>query len=254
MKSTTTPCCLYEHPALRSVTGATIRPGGLALTKQAFEYLSLPACASVLDVGCGNGATLRYLQGMHAFQLFGADLSALLLYEGRRENEWLNVVQAVGDYLPFKSGLFNAILAECSLSLMPDLRQSLLEIRRILRPGGYLVITDLYLRNQVATGASRDSRLSLMQCCLRGAQTEPELLSCFSEAGFSICFWKDCSEFLRSLTAQLVFNYGSMQNFWQKTLPGLSVPDAFDLQLAISKAKPGYFLCILHHDGEIKTS
>jgi arsenite methyltransferase len=54
-------CRVYELPGVQRVTGATIRPGGLALTRRAVALADLPAGAWALDVGCGAGATVDYL-------------------------------------------------------------------------------------------------------------------------------------------------------------------------------------------------
>ncbi len=68
------PLNLHESREMRSVTGPTIRPGGLTLTERAFAFCSLPERARVLDVGCGVGATVEFLCREH-LGAFGVDTS-----------------------------------------------------------------------------------------------------------------------------------------------------------------------------------
>jgi len=121
--------CLYEQPALRQMAGETIRPGGLALTDEALALAALPAGASVLDVGCGAGATVAHLAARHGLAAFGLDLSRALLGSHPRANAPL--VQGRGEQLPIASGRLDAIVAECSLSTMEDADQVLGEFARV---------------------------------------------------------------------------------------------------------------------------
>jgi arsenite methyltransferase len=95
-------CRIYELPGVQRVTGATIRPGGLALTRRAVALADLPAGARVLDVGCGAGATLDYLAGL-GLRATGIDPSAKLLEQGTAEKltRAYPFTQGRGETLPF---------------------------------------------------------------------------------------------------------------------------------------------------------
>lgn len=114
--------------------------------------------ADVLDAPCGYGRHSIPL-ARAGFRVVGADRSSVLLEEARRragEGEWPRWVQADYRGLPFADGSF-----DCVLNLFSSLgyrgeegdRRTLSELRRVLRPGGALVIETMH----------RDRLLSVFQ-------------------------------------------------------------------------------------------
>lgn len=126
--------------ALRGVTGGPLRPGGLALTKRALDFCALPPGARVLDAGCGPGDTLALLNGM-GLGAWGLDVDEDYVREaGRHGKTFLAPLEATG--LP--DDCFDAVFCECVLNLTRR-PEALREIGRILKPGGLLVATDIFL-------------------------------------------------------------------------------------------------------------
>ncbi len=211
----------------------TARPGGIALTERSIEICSLSPKARVLDVGCGSGATLRWLrEGPH--RVFGIDASLSIL---RGCNpEWTPVVQGRGENLPLASGVIDAILTECVLSLVSNLKQVLDEINRLLVMGGCFIFSDVYARDETGISTLRQFELN---GCLKGMLTQPEITSALSLSGFELETWEDHSEMLRGLSGSLIQAYAA------QLVPHSShAGDALDFQLALLKAKPGYYLAI----------
>lgn len=227
-------CRVYEQESVRAVTGPAIRPGGLELTRTLLARSELPAGAAVLDVGCGPGATVEYLTGL-GFAAIGLDPSLTLLQAGQERAPGLTAIQSPGECLPLAAGQFAAVLAECSLSLMGRPAAALAEFARVLRPGGRLLLSDLYLRQPAVAPALR--RLPLA-CCLTGAMSQNELLALLDTAGFTLLDWADHTAALKYFTGQLIFAHGSLAEFWG-CITGGPVDGA-----AISAAKPGYFALI----------
>lgn len=218
---------------MRAALGDTLRPGGFALTERALAACTLPAGARVLDVGCGLGATVHYLRAL-GYRAVGIDLSARLLETGHQRDADAPLLQAAGEQLPLPSAHFAAVLTECSLSAMGDADAALAECYRVLAPGGYLLINDIYARNPA--GIARLRELPLMSC-LSGAMSQAEVTDKVLAHGFQLTLWEDHTEQLRQQAAQ-----GALAGVWQCTpVAGL---DALDMQLIIAKAKPGYFLLI----------
>jgi ubiquinone/menaquinone biosynthesis C-methylase UbiE len=87
----------------------------------------------VLDVGCGAGQTLiACYGGRHAF---GVDIDPNALRLGSTLSTRIAFTRAAAEQLPFRDCSFDVVIARVSLPYT-DLRRSLAEIRRVLKPGG----------------------------------------------------------------------------------------------------------------------
>jgi SAM-dependent methyltransferase len=229
---------VYEQSPLLEVAGETIRPGGLALTDHALAFCALPVRARVLDVGCGPASSVGHLIAQHGLAATGLDPSALLLRVGRCRDETLPLVQSSGERMPIAHARFDAVLTECSLSVMKDRERALSEFWRVLRPGGYLILADIYARNPDGIDALR--RLPI-DSCLCGAVTQIEVVERVEAHGFTVRLWEDHTDALRVFAARLIWSHGSIQQFWCRAA---SQADASDIQMAITRSKPGYYLLI----------
>lgn len=186
---------------LMEVSGDTLRPGGLELSKHLLSLGNFQAGSRILDAGCGMGATLRYLTQTCRLNAVGVDSSAPMLTAARRHSPELPLVCAALEMLPFDEASFDGIVCECVLS-QTAVREVLAEFKRVLRVDGLLLVTDLYRRparlSRVAE-PSADDRL------VTRVQTEVML----REAGFTIEHWEDRTRDLQQLAVQLIMAPGS---------------------------------------------
>ena len=201
----------YESPALRKAIGPALRPGGLELTERAARFCGLAPDDRVLDVGCGIGATANFLQEHFRVAAVGIDASGLLLVEAREGRSPLSLVRGDGICLPFPSGLFTAVFCECVLSLLANQQKALAEFHRVLRPGGHLVVADLYWRSCGLPDAG--SHLTA-RGCLAGALPRHRLEQLVAAAGFTLGLWEDHSEHLKRLAAKLAWNGIRVTDLW----------------------------------------
>jgi len=229
---------LYESAALQAVTGPALRPGGLEITKRALSYCALPAGAPVADLGCGMGTTVDHLRRHHRLRAVGLDCSAGMLGHARQKDSRLPLVRGDASCLPFEDGRLAAVLCECSLTLVDDIDAAWREIRRVLAPGGFLVLTDIYVRApRQAAGLSMLPGAS----CLRGAKSRDEIVGRMQRSGFMLLDWEDHSEALKRLAAELVLACGSLQALWGAAGgPGGATACA----TAVRQARIGYFLSV----------
>jgi len=95
----------------------------------------------VLDVGCGVGKTDGFLF-KNLGKLSGTDISAASIDRARRDNPQVNYEVYDGRTLPFANASFDAAFLICVLHhVLPAEREALLlEVRRVLKPGGVLLV------------------------------------------------------------------------------------------------------------------
>ena len=124
-------------------------------------------------MGCGNGATVERLVSLYHLQAIGIDPSERLLESGKKKNPSLNLIRGRGEDLPFPDDHMDGVFAECALSVMFDLDQVLKEIFRVLKPGGWLVINDVYARNPDGLKPLQELNLD---SCLRRALPKEQLI------------------------------------------------------------------------------
>ena len=93
---------------------------------------------SVLDVGCGDGEDLMIL-GDSTTKIHGVDPSDEFLRKARRNNPRGNFVKGVGENLPFADNQFDVVISKWAIQTSIDVPQTMREMARVLKPGGYLV-------------------------------------------------------------------------------------------------------------------
>jgi SAM-dependent methyltransferase len=106
------------------------------------RHLALSRELDMLDVGCGTGGLLHHLGGRFG-RAFGLDLSDVALgFASQRRLDRL--VQASAETLPYADGCFDLVTALDLLyhRWVADDVAALRECWRVLRPGGWLLVTD----------------------------------------------------------------------------------------------------------------
>ena len=118
MRSGTECTRLYESDRMAELTGETLRPGGFSLTDIGILSCGLTPQDLVLDLGCGCGATVNYLQQKHNITSVGIDPSEKLIEAAKSSygNDGFYLGRA--EQLPFDDDMFDGVLAECTLSVM----------------------------------------------------------------------------------------------------------------------------------------
>ena len=112
-----------------------------------FARLHLKAGEKILDLGCGEGrhAISAYL--LAPIEVFGVDLSArdLATAQGRLQEfehapgstgHHCTFIRASGLKLPFADNSFDKVICAEVLEHIPNYQAMLLEVRRVLKPGG----------------------------------------------------------------------------------------------------------------------
>lgn len=110
------------------------------LLSQIIRELRVPPEAAILDLGTSTGTNLRMLKDLDYRQAIGLDKSAEAIRYCAEKG--LGTVEQ-GDVcdLPFEDGRFALVLATDIIEHVDDDVRALSEIRRVLAPGGTVVIT-----------------------------------------------------------------------------------------------------------------
>jgi SAM-dependent methyltransferase len=106
------------------------------------EYLDIGPGDRVLDCGCGLGWFLKVIGELFRCSLFGTDYDVPRLRTASREMGARAPV-AASDILrlPYADGTFDKVVLSEVLEHVTDDLDSLLEVKRIVKPGGLIAIT-----------------------------------------------------------------------------------------------------------------
>ena len=101
---------------------------------------------TMLDIGCGGGATLRrLLKRSKGSQVYGIDISQESVEKACKFNaEWLNkrvfVSQGSANKLPYADRKFDLVTAVETVYFWPELPACMKEVGRVLKSGGSFAI------------------------------------------------------------------------------------------------------------------
>jgi SAM-dependent methyltransferase len=107
----------------------------------------------VLDVGCGVGQFTEILvKSLKSFNsVTGIDVDANSLEEARKKHHGpaFRFLQVTAEMLPFEEGCFNFVAISKALHHVEDPELTLMEMKRVLREGGYFLINEMH-RDQLS--------------------------------------------------------------------------------------------------------
>ena len=115
----------------------------------------------VLDVGCGGGKAISRILEETRREVAGIDHSPEAVKTARSVNRAavssgrLRIVESSVESLPFRDGFFDVVTAFETTYFWPELQAGLTEIRRVLSPGGRLVIANEFA-DRASAGAWAD--------------------------------------------------------------------------------------------------
>lgn len=228
---------LYENKEFQQYTEDILRPGGLELTGKALDIAAFPAGSRLLDIGCGCGKSVEFLAADCGMEAWGIDISEELISRAKARNSSLNVQVGSAYDLPYTDSFMDGALMECVFTLLEDKPLALEQIRRVLAPGGKLIISDLYIRENARAFA----RLPMVTC-LNGMTSRDGVCEEVAGAGFKLKAWYDETPVYQGFLAGLIMNYGSMSAFWESLLG--SCDKVCTVQKNLRDVKIGYYLSV----------
>ena len=152
---------------------------------------------TVVDLGCGAGVEcfIAARKVGRRGRVIGIDMLEEMLglaetgaEQVRGELGWDNLEFREGrlEDLPLADDSVDVVLSNCVINLSIDKRRTLAEIRRVLRPCGRLVISDVVSDGSVPLEIRYNEKLRGE--CLGGAMDQGELFALLEDVGFSQAF------------------------------------------------------------------
>jgi len=103
------------------------------------QQLHLADCQTILEVGCGTGAICTSLQKATGVNIIGLDLRADFLSYARFIHPAGEFIQGDALALPVSAASFGCAVCHYFLLWVRDPVAALVEMRRVVRPGGWVV-------------------------------------------------------------------------------------------------------------------
>ncbi len=182
----------FDDEWSRAVEDFNASRGAIARRSRIMKALALNAGQSVLDLGCGPGHQVfeiaSALEGTGRVEAVDVAETALAI-AGRRCSKLENVRFQVGEAskLPFDDQQFDVAMSSQVFEYLDDVPKALAEIRRVLQPGGRVLIHDTDW-GTVAWHSSDEDRMNRIMRVWDGHLADPVLPrtlgSLLREAGF----------------------------------------------------------------------
>ncbi|MBI3737594.1 MAG: methyltransferase domain-containing protein [Chloroflexi bacterium] len=161
----------------------------MAGTGNPFSLGELKPGERVVDCGSGSGADSLIAAQMVGpdGHVIGVDMTAEMLSKARRnamETGVLNVEFREGylESLPIPDAWADVVISNGVLNLVPDKVAALLEMYRVLKPGGRIQIADIAVQKPVPEGSKGD--VTLWTGCIAGGLLKLQLERKVKVAGF----------------------------------------------------------------------
>ena len=177
----------YQEKWLEALPAGAIE--SMAGTGNPFSLGELKPGEHVVDCGSGAGADSLIAAQMvgPGGHVIGVDMTAEMLLKARR-----NALEAGMTNVEFREGYLEAlpvpdtwadvVISNGVLNLIPDKEAALLEMFRVLKPGGRIQIADIALQKPVPEGAKSD--VTLWTGCIAGGLLKTQLERKVMAAGF----------------------------------------------------------------------
>ena len=172
-----------EHPWLAAALDVVMRP-----LFPARELIVPEATGSVLEIGVGTGLNFELYRGID--ELVGIEPDPHMLARARVRAATLpfpvELHQAGAEAMPFPDARFDTAVVTFTLCTIPDPAAALVELRRVLRPGGRLLFVEHTRSSQPVLAGVQDLLTPLWKRIGGGCHLNRPSLDLVREQGFSV--------------------------------------------------------------------
>ncbi len=143
----------------------------------------------ILDLGSGAGNDCFVARAVvgETGTVTGLDMTEQMVLKARencKKLDYKNVVFVLGDIesMPFDDKVFNVVISNCVLNLVPDKSKAFAEILRVLKPGGHFCVSDVVIKGNLSDKMKKDAEM--YAGCVSGASEMNEYLKIVEDTGF----------------------------------------------------------------------
>ena len=176
----------YDQEELKSIPEAAILGVGCGAP---IKFANLKDGETVVDLGSGAGIDvfLSVNKVSKSGKVIGIDMTDQMLDKARvnaKEGNYTNVEFRKGDIennIPVDDNTVDVVISNCVINLTADKTSAFREVRRILKQGGRMVISDLVTDREI----EQDQVNAEQWCsCIDGALTRENYIQSIKKAGF----------------------------------------------------------------------
>ena len=152
------------------------------LTNWGLNFINFKDGWTMLDIGCGGGATIkRLLKHSKGSKVYGIDISRESVAKSKKNcadmlDKQVFISQGSAEMLPYDNEKFDLVTAVETIYFWPNLLGCFKEVFRVLKPGGRFAI--------IVEAANKDSVWTNVVEGMTTYSTE-QILTMFHDAGFS---------------------------------------------------------------------
>ncbi len=153
------------------------------------QFAEIKVGDSVLDLGSGAGNdcfVARAIVG-ETGKITGIDFTDEMLEKARSNNAKLgytNVEFIKGDIeaMPLADNMFDVVVSNCVLNLVPDKQKAFSEMYRVLKSGGHFCVSDVVIKGELPEKLQKDAEM--YAGCVSGASNIDSYLETIRNQGF----------------------------------------------------------------------
>ncbi len=99
---------------------------------------------TALDAACGTGRYSELLNSLD-YKVIGMDLSPAMLSQAKKtRNKKINFIEGDLTAIPLKEASVDLTICALALTHLPNMEKALSELKRVIRPGGHIVLSDIH--------------------------------------------------------------------------------------------------------------
>ncbi len=193
------------------------------------EFAGLKPGQYVLDLGSGAGNDCFVARSFvgDSGKIIEIDFSEEMISKAIKNTEKLgykNIEFIKGDIeqMPMENNMFDVVLSNCVINLVPDKNAAFSEILRLLKPGGHFCVSDVVIKGDLPHKLKHDAEM--YAGCVSGAMQMDDYIDVIKNTGFAnIIIHKERSIEIPENILRLYFDDNEMQRYTENGIGIFSI-------------------------------